>query len=72
MKTQESEIEDMIYNYLKSNINRAFTTKSIMERLFSDRVAKVPKELVENSLENLVKHGKIQYTQKDNDIFYYF
>lgn len=68
----KSKIEDMIYNYLESNINRAFTTKSIMDRVFSDSFTDAPKELVDNSLENLVKHGKIQRTQKENEIFYFF
>jgi len=66
------EFEEIIYNYLKSNINRAFTAKSIMVRVFSNRLANALKELVESSLENLVKRGKIQLTQKENEIIYFF
>ncbi|MFX0020676.1 MAG: hypothetical protein ACFFAF_18310 [Candidatus Hermodarchaeota archaeon] len=68
----EIELEEKIYNYLKENESKAFTIKAIMDRIFSDSPTEVSKELIEHSLENLVKHGKIQQTQKDAEIFYLY
>jgi membrane-bound ClpP family serine protease len=67
-----TELEEKIYKYLKNNENKAFTTNAIMNKLFSDSLAEVSKELVEQSLENLVKKGIIQLTQKDAEIFYLY
>ena len=52
------EVEEIIHNFLKSNVDRAFTTKSIIDRVFSEGLPEIPRDLVEKSLENLVKDGK--------------
>ena len=67
-----TELEERIYNYLKDNVNKAFTLKAIMGKLFSDSHPEVSRELVEQSLENLVSQGVIQRTQKDAEIFYLY
>ncbi|MGB5910092.1 MAG: hypothetical protein WBH31_02745 [Promethearchaeia archaeon] len=67
-----TELEERIYNYLKENENKAFTIKAIMNQLFSDSPTEASKELVEQSLENLVKQGVIQRSQKDAEIFYLY
>ncbi len=67
-----TESEERIYNYLKANENRAFTINAIMDRVFSDSSTEVSKEMVEQSLENLVKQGVIQRTQKDAETFYLY
>jgi len=72
LQINKSEVEEIIHNFLKNNVDRAFTTKSIIDRVFSDRLPNIPKDLVENSLENLVQNGKIQISQKDNEFFYHF
>ncbi|MHA2429999.1 MAG: hypothetical protein ACXACC_03085 [Promethearchaeota archaeon] len=67
-----TELEERIYNYLKENENKAFTINAIMNQIFSDSPTEASKELVEQSLENLVKQGVIQRTQKDTEIFYLY
>ena len=67
-----TESEERIYNYLKANENKAFTINAIMNQVFSDSPTEVSKETVEQSLENLVKQGVIQRTQKDTERFYLY
>ena len=71
-KINKSDIEEDIHNFLKTNVNQAFTVKSIINRVFSEGIPEVTEDLVEDSLENLVKNEKIQKTQKDNELFYHF
>ena len=72
LQINKSEVEEVIYNFLKDNVNQAFTTKSIISRVFSEGPLKVSKDLVEDSLENLVQNDKIQKTLKVNELFYHF
>ena len=67
-----TESEGRIYNYLKANENKAFTINVIMNQVFSDSPTEVSKEIVEQSLENLVKQGVIQRTEKDAETFYLY
>lgn len=71
-KINKSDIEEDIHNFLKGNVSQAFTVKSIINRVFSEGIPEVTEDLVEDSLENLVKNEKIQKTQKDNELFYHF
>lgn len=72
LQIKKSEVEEIIHNFLKNNGNRAFMAKSIIERVFSEEFSEIPEDLVENSLENLVNDGKIQITEKGNELFYHF
>ena len=72
LQINKSEVEEIILNFLKSNVNRAFTTKSIIGRVFSEGLPDISKDLVDDSLENLVNDGKIQITQKANESFHHF
>jgi hypothetical protein len=67
-----TELEERIYNYLKENENKAFTIKAIINQLFSNSPTEGSNELVEQTLENLVKQGIIQRTQKDAEIYYLY
>ncbi|MGB5909773.1 MAG: hypothetical protein WBH31_01130 [Promethearchaeia archaeon] len=71
-KINKSDIGEEIYNFLKGNVNQAFTVKSIINRVFSEGISEVTEDLVEDSLENLVQNDKIQKTLKDNELFYHF
>jgi len=70
--TFHTELEEKIYHYLKDKEKKAFTIKAIMDRVFSDSPTEVSKDLVEHSLENLVKQRLIQRTQKDAEKFYLY
>jgi len=66
------ELEERIYNYCKANENKAFTINAIMNQVFPDSPTEASKETVEQSLENLVKQGVIQRTEKEAEIFYLY
>jgi hypothetical protein len=71
-KIKKSDIEQEIYNFLKDNVNRAYSAKSIISRVFSEGFPEVSEDLVEDSLENLVQNDKIQKVLKENELFYNF
>lgn len=64
------ELENTIFEFLKNNEKKAFTISSIMNRISFEKSAQITSELVGKSLEELIKKGRVQQTQKDNVTFY--
>ena len=74
VKTQEKNarnIEDIIYNYLKENKGKAFTSKSIFNRCEEIKEIDVTISNIKRILANLTVAGKINSSEKEGELFYY-
>jgi len=74
VKTQEKNarnVEDIIYNYLKENKGKAFTSKSIFSRCEEIKEFDVIISNIKRILANLTVAGKINSSEKEGELFYY-
>lgn len=64
-------VEDIIYDYLKENKGKAFTSKSIFNRCEEIKEFDVVISDIKRILVNLTVEGKISSSEKEGEIFYY-
>lgn len=64
-------VEDIIYDYLKENKGKAFTSKSIINRCEEIKGFDVTISNIKRILANLTIAGKINSSEKEGELFYY-
>lgn len=64
-------VEDIIFDYLKENKGKAFTSKSLHQRCEEIKELDMTVDDIKNISDNLTAIGKIGSHEKEGEIFYY-
>ncbi|MFX0031093.1 MAG: hypothetical protein ACFE8E_00065 [Candidatus Hodarchaeota archaeon] len=68
---KHKHIEEIIFDYLKENEDKAFTSESIYNRCAEIKDFDLTQEKLKKILDNLVKKGEINSHKKEKQIFYH-